>query len=92
MPRDQRQKELEYYLKKQYNTIGLKLQNRLNSVDKQFQSIPLNKEPNSILNSSRSNRTSITLNPNVSSIIQPAMSGSSATLQSSSTTALIQEH
>lgn len=34
--RDQRQQELEYYLNKQYNSIGIRLQIKLNSIEKQF--------------------------------------------------------
>ena len=34
--RDHRQQELEYYLNKQYNSIGLQLQTKLNSIEKQF--------------------------------------------------------
>ena len=36
VPRDQRSQELEYYLNKQYNSIGLRLQTKLNSIEKQF--------------------------------------------------------
>ena len=35
--RDQRQQELEYFLNKQYNSIGIRLQSKLNSIEKQFQ-------------------------------------------------------
>lgn len=34
VPRDQRQQELEFFLNKQYNSIGLKLQQKLISVEK----------------------------------------------------------
>ena len=37
VPRDQRQQELEYFLNKQYNSIGLRLQTKLVSIEKQFQ-------------------------------------------------------
>jgi hypothetical protein len=36
VPRDQRQQELEYYLSKKYNSIGLRLQTKLNSIERQF--------------------------------------------------------
>lgn len=36
MSRDHRQQELEYYLNKQYNSIGLQLQTKMNSIEKQF--------------------------------------------------------
>jgi hypothetical protein len=36
VPRDQRQQELEYFLNKQYNAIGLRIQQKLISVDRHF--------------------------------------------------------
>lgn len=38
VPRDVSQKELEYFLNKQYNTIGIRLQEKLLSVEKHFSS------------------------------------------------------
>ena len=84
VPRDQRQKELEFFLNKQYNTIGLKIQNRINSVEKQLQTGGIVKEQtpgNST--SSMSHHAPST----IANILQPAMSGSSVTFQSASTAA-----
>ena len=36
VPRDQRQQELEYFLSKQYNATGLRIQQKLISVDRHF--------------------------------------------------------
>ncbi|CAF0716214.1 unnamed protein product [Brachionus calyciflorus] len=38
--RDQREQELEFFINKQYNTIGMKIQNKLASVDQQFSPNP----------------------------------------------------
>jgi hypothetical protein len=36
VPRDQREQELEFFLSKQYNSVGLRIQNKLNIIDQQF--------------------------------------------------------
>ena len=37
IPRNQREQELEYFINKQYNSFGIRIQNKLNAVDQQFQ-------------------------------------------------------
>ena len=51
VPRDQREQELEYFLSKQYNTIGLKIQNKLNYIEQQFNPNTTNQANNNQLNS-----------------------------------------
>jgi hypothetical protein len=36
VPRDQREQELEFFLSKQYNSVGLRIQNKLIMIDQQF--------------------------------------------------------
>lgn len=38
--RDQREQELEYFINKQYNTLGMKIQNKLAMVDQQYSPNP----------------------------------------------------
>ena len=38
VPRDQREQELDYFLSKQYNSIGLRIQKKLIGVEQQFSS------------------------------------------------------
>ncbi len=43
VPRDQREQELEYFLSKQYNSIGLRIQNKILALDQQQQQSNSNK-------------------------------------------------
>ena len=38
--RDQREQELEYFINKQYNNLGMKIQNKLAMVDQQYSPNP----------------------------------------------------
>ena len=53
VPRDQRQKELEHFMNKQYNTIGLRIQQKLISVEKILNSSSVH--PQSAVNNERQN-------------------------------------
>ncbi len=47
--RNQREQELEYFINKQYNSFGIRIQNKLNAVDQQFhqqQSLPSSQNSN----------------------------------------------
>ena len=67
VPRDQREQELEFFLSKQYNTVGLRIQNKLNIMEAQFSqsNISINNPPAAqfISNSFMSN-SSASLNGN----------------------------
>ncbi len=75
VPRDQRQQELEYFLNKQYNSIGLRLQSKLISIEKQFlnasnidafgnnQCLPVNLIQSNNNNTCNSNIQNLEINP-----------------------------
>ena len=57
MPRFQREQELEYYLSKQSNSLGLRIQNKLAAIDQQFSLQNTNQIMNESTNSISTNVT-----------------------------------
>lgn len=70
VPRDQREQELEYFINKQYNTLGLKIQNKLVNFEQQF-------SQNTTTNSAESADSSTQQNTRSTSNIKSADSVSS---------------
>lgn len=79
--RDQREQELEYFINKQYNTLGMKIQNKLATIDQQF-----SPNPTISLASAKPGNSSSHQNTQSNSNIKSAATISSALIANSAAT------